>query len=311
MLPGTIPTSISSLTRLRSLAVASFSTIIRPFLLTAGILPASSGIIDGFDMTAYFCLGALRGISGTLPSTPGSVEVLISAGEAISGSLSGSFKALETLFLLSSDPAVAAFSGCLPNILGGSGGFKSLVLLNQAISGTFPAFKSSTNFTSIFGQQLNLTLPEPSSFGEYTLISGTFPQSAEIPNLKVAAMAKWRLSGTVPDVLALSLLQAFWLDSNRLSGAIQRPQIVPLNHSLKSFSLAENRLSGEWPDKLGKYYRLTYISMRDNSLHGTINQDIGLLTAMKHLFIFNNGISGTLPDSFGSMSKISNFMVTH
>ena len=73
----------------------------------------------------------LRGISGTIPPLPASVQALASVGEGVVGSLSGSFDSLQTLFLVSSDPTVAAMSGSLPDMLGENRVMKSMVLLNQ------------------------------------------------------------------------------------------------------------------------------------------------------------------------------------
>ena len=101
-----------------------------------------------------------------------------------------------------------------------------------------------------------------------------------------------QLSGTIPDLSALTSLQRLRLDNNQLSGTI--PATLGNLTSLQELYLYLNQLRGPIPD-LSALTSLQRLRLDNNQLSGTI-PDLSALTSLQRLFLHKNQLSGTIPD---------------
>ena len=98
------------------------------------------------------------------------------------------------------------------------------------------------------------------------------------------------LTGSMPDLSALSHLTGLYLGSNNLSGQI--PNLNALS-SLKELSLHFNQLSGPIPN-LNALTNLTWLNLLGNKLSGSI-PDLSALTKLSTLAIGANQLTGSIP----------------
>lgn len=100
-----------------------------------------------------------------------------------------------------------------------------------------------------------------------------------------------RLTGTIPDLGALTHLEELALTSNLLTGPV--PDLGAFSR-LTTLALSHNRLSGPIPD-LGSLTSLEELSLNSNQLTGPI-PDLGAVTSLRTLNLMRNRLSGTIPD---------------
>ena len=100
-----------------------------------------------------------------------------------------------------------------------------------------------------------------------------------------------RLSGTIPDLGALTHLEELALTSNLLTGPV--PDLGAFSR-LTTLLLSHNRLTGPIPD-LGSLSSLEYLYLNSNQLTGPI-PDLGAVTSLRTLNLMRNRLSGTIPD---------------
>ncbi|MYC93670.1 MAG: hypothetical protein F4X14_01755, partial [Caldilineaceae bacterium SB0661_bin_32] len=100
-----------------------------------------------------------------------------------------------------------------------------------------------------------------------------------------------RLTGTIPDLSALTYLEELALTSNLLTGPV--PDLSAFSR-LTTLLLSHNRLTGPIPD-LGSLSSLEYLYLNSNQLTGPI-PDLGAVTSLRTLNLMRNRLSGTIPD---------------
>lgn len=112
------------------------------------------------------------------------------------------------------------------------------------------------------------------------------------------------LQGEVPlSITDLHSLRSFSLGSNRLTGPI--PRDVWRNMSdLKYLSLAENSLEGTIPETLEGLSTLEELRLHANSLDGTVPTEIGRLTNLQSLSLHANGLRGQMPSELGTLEAL-------
>ena len=123
-------------------------------------------------------------------------------------------------------------------------------------------------------------------------LSGTVPDLSALTDLERLYLGHNNLSGQLPSLSALTKLTALDLKRNRLSGAL--PDLSALT-SLSWLNLANNELSGSIPSTLSNLSSLEYMRLSNNSLSGSI-PDLSALTKLKHLYLSGNSMSGSIPD---------------
>ena len=99
------------------------------------------------------------------------------------------------------------------------------------------------------------------------------------------------LSGTIPNLSALTNLSRFQLAENSLTGNL--PQFNVFS-DLEHVWLSKNQFTGNVPALAG-LTKLTYFHVWDNKLTGTI-PDISSLTQLQHLDLGKNQLIGNIPE---------------
>ena len=100
------------------------------------------------------------------------------------------------------------------------------------------------------------------------------------------------LSGTIPNLSALTKMEYLYLRENSLSGTIDTEDLP--TGMLQFLFLGNNRLSGTIPD-LNTFSRLIDLRLNNNSLSGEINVS-HFPISLHSLVLSNNRLSGTIPD---------------
>ena len=98
------------------------------------------------------------------------------------------------------------------------------------------------------------------------------------------------LRGSIPQLAALTALQAFFLFNNSLNGTM--PPVASLTQ-LRALRLGNNALVGTVP-RLDTVTALRALSLQNNALRGSI-PSLHTLTALQSLLLYTNRLTGTIP----------------
>ena len=123
------------------------------------------------------------------------------------------------------------------------------------------------------------------------VLSGTIPDLSALTSLTVLDLRFNQLSGSIPSLSALTKLTRLSLDNNELSGSI--PSLSTLT-DLTSLGIGHNDLSGSIPS-LSVLTELTYLNLSDNDLSGSI-PSLSSFSKLERLFLYSNRLSGSIPD---------------
>ncbi|CAN6543220.1 unnamed protein product [Malus baccata var. baccata] len=184
---------------------------------------------------------------------------------------------------------------------------KYLVALNMSstgISGTIPAWL--WNISSVEIQQMEyfpgiyVDLSRNQLSGEVPNIASTnWPkqQHLDITKKVVIDLGSNQFNGSLP--LVSSAVFALDLSNSSFSGTLSHffcdRSDVPKH--LLVLLLDNNLLTGEIPDCLLHWPKLTVVNLEDNNLMGKIPSSIGDLLSLQSLHLRNNNLSGELPVS--------------
>ncbi len=123
-------------------------------------------------------------------------------------------------------------------------------------------------------------------------LTGTLPTALNsLTGLTVLNLQDNQLTGSIPDLSALTRLRWFFLDTNQLTGSI--PALSALT-SLTQLDLSDNQLRGSIP-ALSTLTSLGYLALNDNQLTGSIPA-LSALTRLTELYLADNQLTGPLPD---------------
>ena len=122
-------------------------------------------------------------------------------------------------------------------------------------------------------------------------LSGTLPDLSALTSLTSLNLGVNRLSGPVPDLSALSGLSYLSLQNNQLTGQVPELNLLV---NLRGLYLEKNRLTGPIPDLSG-LTSLTSLYLSDNELSGPI-PDLNELTNLQRLRLNSNQLTGPVPD---------------
>ncbi|MCP4235524.1 MAG: hypothetical protein GY770_18390 [Aestuariibacter sp.] len=100
-----------------------------------------------------------------------------------------------------------------------------------------------------------------------------------------------QLSGTLPNLSALTSLRFLYMNGNQLTGSI--PDLSTLS-SLEQLHLQSNQLTDSIPD-LFALTSLQVLFLQGNQLTGSI-PDLSALTSLESLNLAGNQLSGSIPD---------------
>jgi len=109
---------------------------------------------------------------------------------------------------------------------------------------------------------------------EENQLSGSIPDLSALTDLKRLDLRNNQLSGSIPDLSALTNLEWLWLSYNQLSGSI--PNLSMLTN-LELLGLSYNQLSGSIPDLSHASNTLTALYLTNNQLCGEITPSLASL----------------------------------
>ncbi|HEC84869.1 MAG TPA: hypothetical protein ENI48_06455, partial [Thioploca sp.] len=134
-------------------------------------------------------------------------------------------------------------------------------------------------------------------------LSGSFPDLSALTHLESLDLAHNQLSGSIQGLSTLTALTLLNLSANQLTGSI--PELSGLTH-LSLLYLQNNQLSGEIPD-LSALTALSALSLRDNQLSGSFPDFSSASSTLELLYLDNNQLCGEIPHSLASLVHISDF----
>ena len=201
-----------------------------------------------------------------------------------------------------------SFTSC--NALTGGAGLiadcRALVALyDDAFGGTWAneinnteTWKQSDDLNDWYGVTVSTGRVTKVELGSNSL-SGTIPDLSALTSLEDLDLGSNSLSGMIPDLSALTSLQRLYLDGNDLSGTI--PALSALTE-LTHLHLYNNSLSGTIPDGIRNLTKLRTLFLHNNSLSGTIPA-LSTLTDLEILYLQNNSLGGTIP-ALSALTKL-------
>lgn len=129
-------------------------------------------------------------------------------------------------------------------------------------------------------------------------LSGTLPDLSALTQLSILDLDFNLLTGSIPDLGALSQLEWLSVSSNQLSGSIPN---LNTHIKLERLDLSANQLTGSIPN-LVALTQLTDLSLADNNLTGSIPH-LGALTNLTELDLGSNRLTGPIP-SLSALTKL-------
>ena len=135
-------------------------------------------------------------------------------------------------------------------------------------------------------------------------LSGSLPDLSALTNLKTLSLSSNQLTGSIPDLGALTNLEELFLTSNLLTGPIQNLSALA---DLTSLDLGSNQLTGTIQG-LSTLTNLETLSLDSNLLTGSF-PDLSALTNLSSLSLGSNQLTGPLPD-LGALTNLTELYLT-
>ena len=89
-----------------------------------------------------------------------------------------------------------------------------------------------------------------------------------------------------------------------LTGSL--PNSIGNFHSITSFDISSNSLTGTIPNTLDTwYYTIDNMEMQNNLFTGSIPSTLGALTKLTTLLLYSNSLTGTIPRQMSTMKALS------
>ncbi|KAL1144279.1 hypothetical protein V6Z11_A11G219700 [Gossypium hirsutum] len=235
-------------------------------------------------------------LSGDLPSSLRSCEIVDLSGNTISGDISVMENWEASLVIL--DLSSNKLSGSLSN----SSHFEDLNTLNlrnNSLTGALPPLLVTSPRLSVVELSFNqLTGPIPGSFFTST-------------TLKSLNLSGNHLSGAIPiqgsrvnELLVMSSylqMESLDLSYNSLTGGL--PSEIGNIAALKLLNLADNDLSGQLPSELSKLSNLEYLDLSGNNFKGKIPDRLS--TDLNGFNVSYNDLSGPIPENLRGFPRSS------
>ncbi|KAJ1275246.1 hypothetical protein BS78_05G121600 [Paspalum vaginatum] len=129
------------------------------------------------------------------------------------------------------------------------------------------------------------------------------PELSKCTQLRFLNLSCNALSGELPDLSALTALEALDVESNYFTGAF--PAWVGNLSGLTLLSVGMNSYDqGETPPSIGNLKNLTYLYLAASSLTGEIPDSIFGLTALETLDMSMNNLAGAIPAAIGNLRNL-------
>ncbi|EES08296.1 receptor protein-tyrosine kinase CEPR2 [Sorghum bicolor] len=129
------------------------------------------------------------------------------------------------------------------------------------------------------------------------------PELAKCTQLRFLNLSYNSLAGELPDLSALTALQALDVENNYFTGRF--PAWVGNLSGLTTLSVGMNSYDpGETPPSIGNLRNLTYLYLAGSSLTGVIPDSIFGLTALETLDMSMNNLAGAIPPAIGNLRNL-------
>ncbi|KDO45819.1 hypothetical protein CISIN_1g002063mg [Citrus sinensis] len=273
------------------------------------------GVLDSWKESA----DSPCGFSGiTCDSVTGRVTEISFDNKSLSGEISSSISALQSLTVLSLPFNV--LSGKLPLELSNCSNLKVLNVTGNAMVGSVPDLSALKNleifdlsinyFTGRFPRWVvNLTQLVSLSIGDNVYDEAEIPESiGNLKNLTYLFLAHCNLRGRIPESISeLRELGTLDICRNKISGEF--PRSIRKLQKLWKIELYANNLTGELPAELGNLTLLQEFDISSNQMYGKLPEEIGNLKNLTVFQCFKNNFSGEFPSGFGDMRKLFAFSI--
>ena len=303
-LSGTIPSELSNLANLESLALSGNEL--------SGEIPSEWGDLANLQL---LFLGGNQ-LSGEIPSQLGNLANMVSLdlsynqlGGEIPSEL-GNLANLHTLWITYNQ-----LSGEIPSELGNLANMVSLDLSYNQLGGEIPSeLGNLANLHTLWITYNQLGGEIPSELGNLAnlesldlsgnQLSGEIPPGlGNLANLQSLDLFSNQLSGEIPSGLGgLANLRSLWLYGNQLTGEI--PSELGGLTNLHTLWLFSNQLTGEIPSELGGLANLEFLVLHSNQLTGEIPPGLGNLANLEWLYLHNNQLTGEIPPELGNLVNL-------
>lgn len=271
-----------------------------------GVEISESGHVKGIELTG-------AGLNGVLPGDAFSalpeLESLflgqnkdVKSNRSLKGKVPAEIMQLKKLKNL--DLSRCEFSGMMPDL----STLTKLEYLDISMNNLEKEKENGTTAGDVFHCRLPdfNKLPNLTYFAAaYAGVQGTIPSSiGTCKKLIVLDLSGNYLTGSIPAELnKCSALGDLSLIDNELSGAIPYlgdltkigDPMYPSSVVLGRFYLAENKLSGDFPQWITSLTNMVRFTVSDNQLTGTLPEDLSVFKRLEIFFADHNNLTGKLP----------------
>ncbi|KAL3747763.1 hypothetical protein ACJRO7_016553 [Eucalyptus globulus] len=247
--------------------------------LLKGRIPSSMGNMKSLSTLDLSNNGFTGEIPETLANNCTSLHQLILSGNKLQGQMLPRNCHLSSLQFLYLENN--HFTGDIsPGILN-SPYLTVLDVNNNSLSGTLPNWVGDIQYLSV------LTLSN-------NLLGGPLPLSfCNLSNLLLLDLSSNNIGPNIPPCANVSVIKFLHLANDMLTGHF--PNFLSGASLIITLDLRHNSLSGEIPNWIGSLPNLKVLLMQGNNFEGSIPLDLCLLKNMTILDLSNNSLSGKIP----------------
>ncbi|PIN22770.1 Serine/threonine protein kinase [Handroanthus impetiginosus] len=138
----------------------------------------------------------------------------------------------------------------------------------------------------------------------YNFLKGSIPQSLfHLPRLEILDLSNNEISGWFPNSMNLPSIRVVNISENSIRGPV--PVGICINSTkISVMNVADNFLSGVLPPGLGNCTSLEELGLATNLISGVLSEDLFQLINLKKLNLQENQFSGPLSDLIGNLTNL-------
>ncbi len=316
---GMLPQSISNLTYLTSLDLAS-NSLYGPIPTTISKLTAltnlqlTSNNFNGSIPSSLSKLIKLRTLNLAQNHLQGSIPPSLYTGlisltswimnnNFLNGEISPLIGVMNSLNEM--DFGFNFLGGMIPSNISYCHNLQTLILTSNLFTGslnnlTNPSLVKLDLSANGFGGSIPVTISQLTNLQHLDLsinqVTSSIPETLySIKNLTSLLLTENNFRGTLsPHIAQLQQMKLFDIEKNKMHGSLPS-NIGDLNASLESLQLGKNDFTGPLPDSLGQLVNLIRFTAGECHFNSTIPQEIGNMTELRYLDLNHNQLNGTIP----------------